>query len=273
MKNLLMKLLSAFSLLMLFGFSAQADEVGNAVPWQINFQQAATPVMEKLIGLHNYLMVIVALVVAFVTALLIYVGVKFHHSNNATPSKTTHNTMIEVIWTIIPTMILISIFIPSIKIHYYMDKAVAPDMTIKVTGHQWYWEYEYPDNGGFSYLSNIKEKKDLRAGDVHLLSVDNPVVVPVGAKVRILLSAADVIHSWAVPSFGLKVDAVPGRLNETWFQVKKPGVYYGQCSELCGIKHGFMPIEIHAVEQSVFDAWAISAKAGKVSFNAENNSK
>ncbi len=252
-----------FVLLALVSMGAAAsDVVGHAHNWQMNFQPAATPVMEKLQGLHHYLLVLITVIVIFVLTLLAYVCVRFSRKNNPTPSKTTHNTLIEVVWTVVPILILVGIAIPSLRLHYYMDRAVEPDMTLKVTGYQWYWGYEYPDYDGLSFEAYMKKDEELKDEEPRLLATDKPVVVPVNTTVRVLTTAADVIHSFAMPAFGMKVDAVPGRLNETWFRATKTGVYYGQCSELCGVGHGFMPIEIRVVEQDVFNAWVERAKQG-----------
>lgn len=250
--------------LLLLGGGAWAgnDIVGMAKPWQMNFQPPATPVMEKLEGLHHYLLILISVIVAFVMGLLAYVCVRFSKKNNPTPSKNTHNTLIEILWTVVPVMILVGIAIPSLRLHYYMDRAVDPEMTLKITGYQWYWGYEYPDYDGLAYEAYIKKDEELKPGEPRLLSTDKPVVIPVDTTVRVLLTAADVIHSWAMPAFGVKTDAVPGRLNETWFKATRPGIYYGQCSELCGVNHGFMPIEIHVVEKDVFQQWVERAKGG-----------
>jgi cytochrome c oxidase subunit II len=235
---------------------------GKANPWQWHFQPAATPVMQQLSGLHNYLEIIAVSVAVFVLCLMVYVCLRFRRSVNPIPSKTTHNTLVEIIWTVLPIAILVSVAIPSLRLHYYMGQVADPEMTLKVTGYQWYWGYEYPDQGVSEFQAYIKEEKDLKPGDTRLLSTDKPVVVPIDTTVRVQMTAADVIHSWAVPAFGVKQDAVPGRLNESWFRVTKPGIYYGQCSELCGVKHGFMPIEIHAVDKPVFAKWVERAKTG-----------
>jgi len=254
---------SLFSLALWATPSLAEEVVGKAHEWQLGFQPPATPVMEQLEWLHdNYLLYIITAVTIFVLGLLTVIVLKFNRRANPVPSKFTHNTMIEIVWTVIPVMILVAIAIPSLRIHYFMDRAEKPEMTLKVTGFQWYWGYEYPDQGGFTYESYRKEDKDLVKGDTRLLSTDKPVVVPVNTTVRLLITGSDVIHSWAIPSFGVKIDAVPGRLNETWFRVKRPGIYYGQCSELCGVGHGFMPIEVHAVEKDVFNAWVERAKTG-----------
>jgi len=208
------------------------------------------------------LLIVIVLITLFVTALMAYVMIRFRASKNPVPSKLTHNTPIEVIWTVLPILILVFIAIPSFKLLYFEDRAADADMTIKVTGHQWYWEYEYPDHDELTFDSYMVADDELEPGQLRLLTVDNPVVVPVGATVRVLLTSPSdgVIHSWAVPALGVKTDTVPGRLNETWFKVEKEGWYYGQCSELCGVNHGFMPVAIHAVSQADFDQWVEEAK-------------
>jgi cytochrome c oxidase subunit 2 len=241
--------------------AAQAEEgLGLAKPWQLNFQEAATPVMGQLVPLHNNLTIAMTVISVIVLALLAWIIVRFNAKANPVPSKTTHNTLIEIIWTVVPILILIGIAIPSINLHYYMAENPKPDMTLKVVGYQWYWHYEYPDNGGFGFDSYMVEETDLKEGEPRLLAVDNEVVVPVDTTVLVQMTGGDVIHAWAVPAFGLKKDAMPGRLNETWFRAEKIGVYYGQCSELCGIKHGFMPIKVRVVSKEDFAKWVEEAK-------------
>lgn len=229
-------------------------------PWQLGFQEAASPVKERIDTFHNQLLIIITAITVFVTLLLAYTCIRFRKKANPIPSKTTHNTMIEIIWTAIPVLILIVIAIPSIRLLYYMDHTEKPDMTLKVIGYQWYWGYVYPDHGDIAFDSYMIKDADLKPGQIRLLDVDNEVVLPVGKNVRVIVTANDVIHSWAVPALGVKKDAVPGRLNETWLNITKPGIYYGQCSELCGTGHGFMPIKIRGVEQAEFDAWVASKK-------------
>ncbi len=231
-----------------------------AVPWQLGMQEAATPVAQQIHDLHNLLLVIITAITLFVLGLLIYVVVRFNAKANPTPSRTTHNTTIEVLWTVVPVLILVGIAIPSFRLLYYQDRHPAPDMTLKVTGHQWYWSYEYPDHGNIAFDSLMIPEDQLKPGQPRLLEVDNRVVVPVDTNIRVLLTAADVLHAWAVPAFGIKTDTVPGRLNETWFRVERPGVYYGQCSELCGVNHGFMPIAVEAVSKAEFEKWVESRK-------------
>ena len=234
---------------------------GMARPWQLGFQEPGSPVMERLAGLHdNVLLVMCVGISLFVLALTLYICVRFSRKNNPVPSKTAHNTKLEIIWTTIPILILIGLAIPSLKLHYFMQKTADTELTVKVTGYQWYWGYEYPDNGGFGYESRILADKDLKPGQHRLLDVDNRLVVPVDTKVKLLLTGQDVIHSFALPAFGIKRDAVPGRLNETWFQATQTGTYYGQCSELCGVNHGFMPIAIDVVSKENFAKWVAAKK-------------
>jgi cytochrome c oxidase subunit 2 len=229
--------------------------------WRLNLQDAASITAEATHQFHNKLLVIIFVISLFVLALLVFVMWRFRADKNPVPSKTTHNVMLEVIWTVIPIIILIIIVIPSMRLLFLSDKTADADLTLKVTGHQWYWSYEYPDHGGVSFDSYMIEDKDLKEGQVRLLSTDNPVVLPVDTNIRIHVTAADVLHSWAIPAFSVKKDAIPGRLNETWVRITKPGTYFGQCSELCGTRHGFMPIEIKAVSKEEFDAW-VKSKGG-----------
>jgi len=237
--------------------SAQADE---PQPWETGFQAAASPVMERIEGFHTELLYIISAIAGFVLILLLYVIVRFNQRSNATASRTTHNTFVEVAWTVIPIMILIVIVVPSFKLLYFEGKIQKPDMIVKAIGHQWYWSYEYPNNGNFTFDANLVQDKDLKPGQLRLLTTDNPLVVPVDTMIEVQTTATDVIHAWSVPSFGVKTDSVPGKLNDTWFKVEKPGVYYGQCSELCGNGHGFMPIMIQAVSKADFDKWTEDAK-------------
>jgi len=222
--------------------------------WQMYLQDPASPVMAELFKFHDFLLYITAAIVLFVLALMTYVCIRFSKKNNPVPSKTKSNILIEVIWTVVPVIILIIIAIPSIRILYFAEQKITPDLTVKVVGHQWYWHYEYPEQN-ISFDSYIIKDEDLKPGQLRLLEVDNRVIVPLNSKVKILLTSNDVIHSWAVPALGIKTDAVPGRINETWFEITKPGVYYGQCSEICGVGHGFMPIAVEAVSQSEFAEW------------------
>ncbi len=229
-------------------------------PWQMGFQPAASPIMERVDGFHDFLLVVITLISVFVLVLMIYVFVKFNAKAHPTPSKTTHNSVIEVLWTVIPIIILVVIAVPSFKLMYYSDRAVDADMTLKVAGNQFFWTYEFPDHDDLTFDAVMVDDADLEEGDLRLLTTDNPVVLPVDTTIRLLLTANDVIHAWAVPAFGVKMDAVPGRLNETWFRIDREGTYYGQCSELCGANHGFMPIMVKAVSKDEFAAWVEKAK-------------
>ncbi len=239
---------------LLFLLSMTLSYAGQPHPWQFNFQEAASPVMERIHHMHNILLIMLLVVAVVVFALLFYVMYRFRENRNPTPSRFSHNVKLEVVWTLIPTLMVLAIMLPSVRLLHFMDRTEVADLVIKAIGRQWYWSYEYPDQK-LSFDSYMIQDKDLKPEHVRLLSVDNPIVVPVGAKVRLLVTGADVIHSFAVPALGVKQDAVPGRLRETWFQITKPGTYYGQCSELCGVNHGFMPIEIRAVSQEDYQAW------------------
>lgn len=250
---------AAFILLILGATPALADK---PTEWGLGLQEPASPIMVELINFHNLLLYIITAITVFVLLLLVFVIVRFNERANPNPSKTTHNVPIEIIWTVVPVIILIVIVIPSMRILYYTDKVDKPDMTLKITGYQWYWGYEYPDQGGINFLANMIPEKDIdrTKGQQRLLSTDNPVVIPVETNIQVLLTAADVIHAFTVPAFGVKKDAVPGRLNETWMRVTKPGTYYGQCSEICGNGHAYMPIEFKAVPREEFAIWVAEKK-------------
>ncbi len=250
---------SSFSAV-LFAAPAAFAGTGQPSPWQMNLQGAATPVMESIRSFNSFLLVIITSIVLFVLVLLAIVVLRFNEKANPTPSRTSHNTLIEVAWTVVPVMILVAIAIPSFRLLHLELKVPTADLTVKAVGHQWYWSYEYPDDGGFGFDSMLVADKDLKPGQPRLLTVDNELVVPVDKVIRVQVTAADVIHSFAVPSFGIKIDALPGRLNETWFKVTKEGVYYGQCSELCGRDHAFMPIAVRALNAQDYEAWLASAK-------------
>ncbi len=229
--------------------------MGQPTPWEWTLQQSASPVMDNITWFHNFLLWIITAITVFVLILLIMVAVKFNSRANPVPSKTTHNTLIEVAWTIIPVLVLVGIAVPSFRLLFQELDIPKADLTIKATGKQWYWSYAYPDNGKFEFDSLLVADKAPR-----LLGVDNEVVVPVNKVIRVQTTAADVIHSFAIPSFGVKIDAIPGRLNETWFKATKEGMYYGQCSELCGKDHAFMPIAIRVVSDQEFATWVEAAK-------------
>jgi cytochrome c oxidase subunit II len=241
----------------LFGGAAHADYPR---PWQLGMQEPGSAVKDRIHDLHNLLLVIITVITLFVLALLIYVMVRFRASANPTPTRTTHNTMIEILWTVIPVVILVVIAIPSFKLLYFEDKTPNPEMTLKVTGHQWYWSYEYPDNGNLQFDSYMIPESDLKPGQMRLLEVDNRVVLPVQTNVRILVAGSDVMHSFFISSLGVQIYAVPGRLNETWVNVDRPGVYYGECNQICGTNHAFMPIAIQAVSKEDFAKWLAEAK-------------
>lgn len=224
-------------------------------PWQMNLPEGVTPVMETIVGFHNFLLWVIAAIVLLVLVLLVYVLVRFSARANPEPSRTTHNSIVEVAWTVVPILILIAIAIPSFRLLYQQRDYPEADFTIKATGSQWFWTYEYPDHGDLAFDSLLKPRDELEPGEPYLLAVDAPVVVPVDATVRLIVTGNDVIHSWTVPAFGEKIDAVPGRLNEAWFRAETEGVYYGSCVELCGKDHAFMPIEVRVVSQADFDAW------------------
>ena len=239
---------------------AQSALAAAPQPWEMGLQPAASPVKHALDDFHNLLLVIIIGITLLVLALLVVVAMRFNAKRNPTPSSTSHNTLLEVAWTVVPVILLIVIAVPSFRVLYMMEVTPEAEMTIKATGRQWYWDYEYPDHGGFAFSSYMIQDADLKPGQKRLLEVDNRVVVPVNTTVRMQLTAGDVIHAWALPAFGVKKDAVPGRLNETWFKVEKEGVYYGQCSEICGTNPGFMPIAVEAVSKEKFDEWVAKAK-------------
>ncbi|MBD1156965.1 cytochrome c oxidase subunit II [Pelagibacterales bacterium SAG-MED20] len=228
--------------------------------WQLGFQKAASESMRDIVNFHNNLLLpIIIAISVFVLFLMIYACVRFRASRNPNPSKTTHNVAVEVLWTLIPCLILIVMAVPSFKILYKQDTIPKAEVTIKAIGYQWYWGYEYPDENIIFESYMIKEE-DLKKNQPRLLAVDNEVVVPVNKVVKVLITANDVLHAWALPSFGVKRDAVPGRINETWFKAEKVGTYYGQCSELCGIQHAFMPITVRVVTDEDYAEWLSSAK-------------
>ena len=244
----------------LLSAGAAAAALGHPLPWQMGFQDAGSPVMENIIWFHHLLLVIVTLITATVLALLLWVMARFNERVHPTPSRTTHHTSLEIAWTVVPIVILLVIAVPSFRL-LFLEQSIPPaDVTVKATGKQWYWSYGYPDQGKFEFDSLMVQDKDLKPEQPRLLSVDNEMVVPVDKVVRVQVTGSDVIHSFAVPSFGIKIDAVPGRLNETWFKATKEGIYYGQCSELCGKNHAFMPIAVRVVSESEFNAWVEDAK-------------
>jgi cytochrome c oxidase subunit 2 len=237
------------------GAAFAAGELGQPAPWEMTLQESATPVMDNITWFHNFLLVLITVITLFVLGLLVAVVVKFNARSNPVPSRTTHNTLIEVAWTLIPVLILVSIAVPSFRLLFLQLDVPKADLTVKATGKQWYWSYSYPDNGKFEFDSLLVQDKKPR-----LLGVDNEMVVPVNKVIRIQTTGADVIHAFAVPAFGIKIDSIPGRLNETWFKATKTGMFYGQCSELCGKDHAFMPIAVRVVNDQEFAAWVEGAK-------------
>jgi len=238
---------------------------GNALaaqpmPWQLGFQDAATDNMTQITNFNDFLLILMTAITLVVLGLMVYVMLRFNAKANPEPSKTTHNTLVEVVWTVVPILILVIIAIPSFRLLYYQRVLPEADMTVKATGYQWYWGYEYPDHGGFAFDS-LMLNDDERGDQPRLLATDTAMVVPVNTTVRVIVTGADVLHSWAMPAFGVKMDAVPGRLNETWFRAEQTGTYYGQCSELCGIRHAFMPIRVEVVEPEAFASWVVEAQA------------
>ena len=267
MKKVLFFLTCFFSFFSFFGF-VLAD--GGPKPWQLGFRPPATPTMEKVVEFHDYFInpIIIGIAV-FVIALMIYIIIRFSEKNNPKPTKTTHNTALEVLWTVIPAIILIIIAIPAFKLLYFSHYNPNTEMTIKAIGNQWYWSYEYPDHGiafDSNMLCGTKEECDEMSKEtgkkhVRLLDVDEPLVLPVNKKIKVISTATDVIHSFSVSAFGIKIDGVPGRAQDTWFEILNEGTYYGQCSELCGMLHGFMPVMVKAVSESEFDNWVQNKKA------------
>ena len=241
-----------------------------SVNWQLGFNDSVTSVMSDIVHLHDRILLpIIVAISVFVLFLLLYSIFKFRASKNPIPSKTSHNTFIEIMWTVIPCLILIVIAVPSFRLLYKQDIIPKADVTIKATGYQWYWGYEYPDQN-IAFDANMIETKNLKPNQPRLLETDNHVVVPVNKVIKVLITANDVLHAWAVPSFGVKRDAVPGRINETWFKAEKEGVYYGQCSELCGSRHAFMPITVRVVSDKQYNEWLKESKI-KFAKYPENN--
>lgn len=243
------------------GWAGEASsKEGLSYPWQMTLQEAASPVMEKVHEFHALLMVVMVGIVLLVLAILAYVCIRFSAKRNPVPSKTSHNTLLEVVWTAVPIVILVIIAIPGMRLLYFHDRIPDYDMTLKVIGHQWYWTYAYPDHDDFEFDSIMIPDEELQEGQPRLLAVDNQVVLPVDTNVQVLVTSDDVIHNWAIPSLGMKIDATPGRVNERWVRITKEGTYYGMCSELCGVNHGFMPIQVQAVSKEAFAEWVEQAK-------------
>nr|WP_047166444.1 cytochrome c oxidase subunit II [Sphingomonas sp. Y57] len=248
-----------------FEHRAPDADIGQPIPGGIKPQPQVTKVGQDAQWLHNsLLMPIITVISIFVLILIGYVVIRFRAKANPVPSKTSHNTLIEIVWTLVPVLILLVIAVPSIRLLAHQYAQPKPDLTIKVIGNQWYWTYQYPDNGDFELVSNmLPDAEAKKRGEPRLLAVDERVVVPVNAVVKVIVTSNDVIHSWAVPAFWTKMDAVPGRLNETWFKAEREGLYYGQCSELCGARHGYMPIAVEVVSKDKFAEW-VHSKGGKM---------
>jgi cytochrome c oxidase subunit 2 len=260
--QLLRRLPAALTLLLAVAMMlAGADALANVPkPWEMGMQPAGNEMKARISDLHNLVLIIITLITIFVGALLVWVMVRYNATRNPVPSTTSHNTTIEVLWTVIPVLILVVIAIPSFRLVYYLDRTPDPDMTIKVTAHQWYWEYGYPEAGDLAIESRMIRDEDLKPGQLRLLEVDNQLVVPVGKKIRVLTNSVDVIHSFFIPSLGVQRYAIPGRTIETWMTVDKPGVYYGQCNQICGVDHSRMPIAVKAVTEDEYKAWIGQAK-------------
>ena len=247
----------AYTLFLLLPGSVLANQPKD---WQLGFQKSASETMDDIVWFHDYMLLpVITAITVFVLFLIAYACIRFRASKNKEASTTSHNTFIEVIWTLVPCLILIVLAVPSFKVLYSQDEIPKADVTIKAIGYQWYWGYEYPDEN-IIFDSYMIEEKDLKEGQPRLLSVDNEVYVPVNKVVKVMITANDVLHAWALPSFGVKRDAVPGRINETWFKADRTGTFYGQCSELCGIKHAFMPITVNVVSQEEYNQWLEKAK-------------
>ena len=264
-----------FTFLIFFFTANQIFAKGQPTEWQLGFQEAGSPLMQQLIDFHDFVFWIITAITVFVFLLLAYVCVRFSAKNNKKPSTTTHNATLEIAWTLIPVLLLVVIAIPSFRLLYNQNDFTNIDMTIKATGYTWWWGYEYPDHDGITFDSVIVEDDELEEGQPRLLTTDYQLVVPVNKNIKMQITSdpSGVIHSWAVPSLGVKMDAIPGRLNETYFNIKEPGMYYGQCSELCGVGHGFMPISIKAVTEDEFASWVETAKEEFARDNNNNYAK
>lgn len=240
-------------------------------PWEMDMQAGFSPMKHEIIKLHNLVLVIITIITVFVTGLLAWVCIRFNEKRNPVPSQTSHHTGLEIAWTVIPILILVIMGIPSFRLIYYLDRTPNPDMTIKVTGHQWYWEYTYPDQGNFAIESRYIHDEDLKPGQLRMLEVDNQLVIPVGKKIRVLTGSADVIHSFFIPSLGAQRYAIPGRAIEMWLMAEKPGVYYGECNQICGQDHSKMPIAVRAVSDAEFKTWAEQTKKSAAASSAAHH--
>jgi cytochrome c oxidase subunit 2 len=239
---------------------AQEAMIGAPIPWGVGLQPSGGPIKDAISSFNSLVFWIIVGITIFVFLLLVYVVWKFRAEVNPNPSRTSHNTTLEIAWTVVPVLILVIIAIPSFRLIYYQDRTVEADITVNVQGRQWYWHYGYPDNGNFTYDSYPVQTEELQAGQMRNLEVDNPLVIPVGANVRVLSTGQDVIHSFFVPSLGVQRYSIPGRTLETWMRADRPGTFYGQCNQICGVNHWFMPIVVRAVPQAEFEAWAAEAQ-------------
>ena len=260
----------AYTLLLLLPGSVLANQPKD---WQLGFQKSASQGMSDIVWFHDYMLLpVITAIMVFVLFLIGYACIRFRASRNKEASTTSHNTTIEVLWTLIPCLILVVLAVPSFKVLYSQDEIPKVDVTIKATGYQWYWGYEYPDEN-IIFDSYMIDEKDLKENQPRLLTVDNEIYVPVNKVIKVMITANDVLHAWALPSFGVKRDAIPGRINETWFKADKTGTYYGQCSELCGIKHAFMPITVNVVTEEEYNQWLDKAKVEFAKEELNNNIK
>ena len=241
-------------------FALAQGVVGAPRPWETGLQRSYGPIKDRIIELHNLVLVIITLITLFVGGLILWVMYRYNAKRNPVPSQTSHNTIIEILWTVVPVLILVVIAIPSFRLIYYQDRTPDPDMTIKVTAHQWYWEYSYPDQGNVDIESRYIHDEDLKPGQLRLLDVDNQLVIPVGKKIRILENSTDVIHSFFVPALGVQRYAIPGRTIETWMEADQIGTFYGECNQICGQDHSRMPIAVKAVSEADFKTWIEEAK-------------
>ena len=259
--NLRSLLSAAMSVMMAFGvLCVSTAYAAEPQPWQLGLQDPAGSIAEKATSLHNMLLVIITVISLFVLGLLVYVCVRFRASANPKPSKTSHNTIIEILWTVVPVLILVVIAVPSFQLLYYMDKTKDTEMVIKVTGNQWYWNYEYPDEN-ISFDSYLVDEEDLGEDQIRLLSVDNPMVVPAGTRIKLLVTGNDVMHSFFVPSLAVQIYSIAGRINEAWIDVPEgTKKYYGQCNQICGVNHAYMPIVVQALNEADYAEWLLNAK-------------
>jgi cytochrome c oxidase subunit II len=241
-------------------FAFAQGVVGKPLPWEMGMQRSFSPIKDRIIELNDLVLVIITLITLFVGVLLVWVMIRYNAKRNPVPSQTSHNTIIEILWTVVPVLILVMMAIPSFRLIYYQDRTPDPDLTIKVTGHQWYWEYSYPDQGNVDVESRYIHDEDLKPGQLRLLDVDNQMVIPVNKKIRILTSSTDVIHSFFIPALGVQRYAIPGRTIETWLEADKIGTFYGECNQICGQDHSRMPISVKAVSEADFKAWVEEAK-------------